>query len=1324
MKKVVARIILTMLILAMAISVFVACEFKENNVTFIDVDETTYATLPSAEARDYMKKNQPTKEGYVFMGWYLDKDVWTQKVEPEDIEKYTENGNVNVYAKWALIEQTFTIYYYDYKQSVVVAIEQYERSQADNINWNLITPTYQYSDSKYTYTFESWECDLSDLTQAYYFAYPKYTADLREFTVRYYDQDGNLIRDRDKVKYGEDVDTSKVIPSKTNYTDGKYEYKFTGWDGKWENVTSDVNLTAHYEKSLIKYKVTFKYGDGSTKIEEVSYGTDATSLADKIETQKKATAQYRYVFKGWKNENDNETYKNVVSDMVVNAIYEEQLQIYEVSFWAGDKRVQTTNEPYGTSIRSIAPTSEPVMPDDGFIYTFKGWNITSDKVTGVTNIYADFDKQSQTFEVKYYDWNGALLYTAQVESGEEAIYPYDNPTRVSTAMYDYTYKGWYMGEQSAEAKLKAVSSNMSVYAKFDESDHLYCVTFQYGDNYSKEEKYYNTYGKSVSAPINNLEMTDTAQYKYRFVGWDSELYKNIQSDLVIKAVYDKQIQQYEVSFWISEDSDDVKDCIKSSFVNYGESAVAPTKVVKNADDGFSYTFLNWDKSFDNIQADTRVNAVFNKQSQTFVITYEEWNGKILYTERVQTGETSTYKGDEEPHRESNPQFEYEFIGWSNEEKLTYVTETIAVRAQYSEKIRTYTVTFDYGYDNRTVVMENVPYGTNLLGQEPTETDRESTVANHFSFLGWMGDLGYIYQDTTITARWAETLRKYLVKFIIDGITVSEQEVGYGQCPTRPSISSMASTPKFEYLALGWGIADGNFKEGQFVDFDDEDYDENNFVAIDVANTKVNEDTLVNEQIVYTAIYLRTIREYFVTFINEQILGTKVEVAKIKVKYGSDVTSLAPIVTRDMTQSQVYTFANWSGDLTNITSDIKVEAEYSWAWRKYLVTYYYDVSTDDTIQYAEYYSEEVEYNKGVQNKPAIPESKWTVGFEYKFARWGAGDDDNYYSDVDHVFGDTAVYAQYDDLRRKYLVTFFDLSMYKLISTTELYYEEKITTKIENDGYYFDAWYRDPDCTTMFNSDTEFVDGIMMLFGNTVIKGIEYSGSVITGYNGTLADVILPRYIDGVKMKEIKKEAFANNEVMETIYIPNTYSKVNAYIFKNIEELDIYTEAVNGAGLDYPYGWNSWWNSNNGVIGSGSSKRLVTNNVENVVTQGDYRYMLIGSGNTAIISKFVNNNAARSYIQSTLDYQNPSFVQVTNVDEHTGQEREIYTIETTDKTIALRRLAMPHSPVAQISVAYLFLIRFRQSRRTLSAVLLQISTFKEMSRQSVAFRAVGI
>ncbi|MDE5548701.1 MAG: leucine-rich repeat domain-containing protein, partial [Clostridia bacterium] len=483
---------------------------------------------------------------------------------------------------------------------------------------------------------------------------------------------------------------------------------------------------------------------------------------------------------------------------------------------------------------------------------------------------------------------------------------------------------------------------------------------------------------------------------------------------------------------------------------------------------------------------------------------------------------------------------------------------------------------------------------------------------------------------------------------------------------------MSKTAQYEYSALGWVTDSGNYNEGQFVDFDDENYDENAFAGIDVENTKVNEDTLVGEQIVYTAIYLRTIREYFVTFFNEQILGERQQVLQIKVKYGSDATSLAPTVERDMTVSTVYMFDCWSKDLTCILGDTEVDAKYTDDLRPYTVIYYIDISTDDNVVYAECYRETVKYSKGVQNKPETPESKWTVGFEYKFARWGAGTDETWLSDDEYVRGDTAMYAKYENLRRKYRVTLFDLSMYKLISTAELYYEEKITTIIENDGYDFDAWYRDPDCTDMFNQDTESVDGIMMLFGNTVVSGLERSGNVVTGYHGTLADVILPRYVQGTKMTEVKKEAFADNEVMESIYIPNTYKKVNAYVFKNIKELDIYTEAVNGALLDYPYGWSSYWNNNSVLVGSNDS-RTVTNNVENVVTQGDYRYMLVGGGNTAIISKFVNNNSARAYIQSTLDYQNPSFNYVENIDDKTGQKRNVYDISYEPKTYNITTIA---------------------------------------------------
>ncbi|MDE7079032.1 MAG: leucine-rich repeat protein [Clostridia bacterium] len=1238
MKKVATKIILAVLILAMAISVFVACETKDTySVSFVSEEGNVTDAMTVAEAQEYFK-SLPTREGYVFKGWYLDKDVWQQEIKStEDIEKYIINGNVNVYARWLPIVDAITILFLDYNQASLL---EYQCDRSD-VDLSFLKPSAKPNDEKYTYTFDHWNCDLSDLTQAFYTATPVYNAELRVFEVKYYDQ-GNLIY-TEKVKYGEDANSDRVKPE-TKPSTAQYDFKFAGWDGVATNVTSDVNLNAMYQKSLRRYKVTFNFGDNKTEVKQVSYGEAAIEPQN---TQKSSTAQYKYNFVGWDNNFDN-----VQSDIVVNAKYSQEARVYEVSFWVDDKCIQSTNVPYGA--KAVAPSNVVKEPNDGYIYTFSNWDTSFDSITGNTKVNAVFDRQSQFFNVVYRDWNGDILFTETVETGNASVYKDETSQRESDPQYNYEFTGWTNSE-----KLSDVRSNLEVYAQFKQTTRYYSVKFLYGDD--KTYTFHVKYGEGAVAPT-DTQKTNTAQHRYEFLGWDTS-FDNIQKDTVVNAIYSKQIQVYTVRFLIDKGAENEK-CIQSTKEPYGAKAIAPTEVVKKSDDGLVYTFREWNKSFDFITEDTDVEAVFDVATQEFEVKYVNWDGTILYTDTVNTGEASVYVGDA-PQREANAKYEYVFKEWSSandpetssKADLSNITKSFAVYAHFTPQIRKYTVTFEYG-DGKTKVIENVEYGSReVIGQEPTDTQKTSTAKNDFTFLGWKGYYGYVESDLTITAEYTETLRRYLVKFINDGVVVSEQEVAYGFCPTMPNIVAISNNVQYNYTVLGWGIVKND--DEQFKGENDE------FQPIDVTAVEVH------GEITYTAVYLRKIQQYTITFYNDKVLGIRVEVGKITVNYGDDASDLAPIVERDQTQSHVYTFSGWSKDLTFVSSDMEVDANYSWEWRKYWVVYYdvvvdddgYAVVVDGVVQYNEYYREEVEYNSGVQNEPEKPTRRSTVGFDYSFVRWANGTDEGKYSDPSHVLGDTEVFASYEEYRRKYRVTFFDLSVYELISTAELYYEEKISTTIERDGYDFDAWYRDPDCNTMFNMDTDFVDGIMMLFGNTVIKGIQRSGNTITGYNGTLTNVILPRVIQGTKMTKIKERAFEDNAIMESVYIPDCYSTIGRYAFSGLgkkdDEFDIYTQVKGLGTLNYPAGWDPAWNWN--YLTMSSNYRLVTNNVENVVTSGDYRYMLISSDkNTAIIDKFINNNASRAYIEETLEYRKPSFVYTDHVDEKTGQTRKIYEI----------------------------------------------------------------
>ena len=131
MKKTVAKIILTLLILAMAVSVFIACETRDTySVSFVSEDGVATDAMTAEQAKEYLA-SLPSREGYVFKGWYLDKDVWEQEIKStEDIEKYIVSGNVNVYARWIPIVDAITILFLDYNKASLLEYHC-DRSDAD-----------------------------------------------------------------------------------------------------------------------------------------------------------------------------------------------------------------------------------------------------------------------------------------------------------------------------------------------------------------------------------------------------------------------------------------------------------------------------------------------------------------------------------------------------------------------------------------------------------------------------------------------------------------------------------------------------------------------------------------------------------------------------------------------------------------------------------------------------------------------------------------------------------------------------------------------------------------------------------------------------------------------------------------------------------------------------------------------------------------------------------------------------------------------------------------------------------------------------------------
>ena len=178
------------------------------------------------------------------------------------------------------------------------------------------------------------------------------------YTVTFKDWDGTTLKTEQVIEGGSA--TAPANPTRVGYT-------FTGWDVAFNNVTSDLTVTAQY--TINTYTVTFKDWDGTTlKTQTVNYGGSATAPAN--------PTRVGYTFTGW-----DKAFTNVTSNLTVTAQY--TINTYTVTFkdWDGTVlKTQTVN--YGGA--ATAP-ADPIREG----YTFAGWdkafnNVTSDLVVTAT----------------------------------------------------------------------------------------------------------------------------------------------------------------------------------------------------------------------------------------------------------------------------------------------------------------------------------------------------------------------------------------------------------------------------------------------------------------------------------------------------------------------------------------------------------------------------------------------------------------------------------------------------------------------------------------------------------------------------------------------------------------------------------------------------------------------------------------------------------------------------------------------------------------------------------------------------------------------------
>ena len=276
------------------------------------------------------------------------------------------------------------------------------------------------------YVFVGWSDNVSIITDNITVT-PIYKA--KTFNVTFVDYDGKEIA-KQEVEKGKSA-TAPANPTREHYT-------FTGWDIKFDNVTSDLTVKAQYK--INTYTVTFIGFNGvELSKQTVNSGEAATAPeAPAIET---------YEFLGW-----NTSFNCVTSNLTVKAQYKQIT--YTVTFVDFDGR-EISRQTVIVGNSANAPTT----PDREH-YTFTGWDIKFDNVRSDLTITAQY--KMNTYTVIFYGIDGNELSRQTVNSGEAATAP-EAPT-----IAGYKFNGW-------SGDFDYVTSDLEITAEYKEIKPAFIV---------------------------------------------------------------------------------------------------------------------------------------------------------------------------------------------------------------------------------------------------------------------------------------------------------------------------------------------------------------------------------------------------------------------------------------------------------------------------------------------------------------------------------------------------------------------------------------------------------------------------------------------------------------------------------------------------------------------------------------------------------------------------------------------------------------------------------------------------------------------------------
>lgn len=431
----------------------------------------------------------PTKNGFVFEGWYTDLEYTTVFDA-----SYTITSNMKVYARW-LLDEDLTVRYYDFDGKVIDT--QIVRPLA-----TIEPPTLLDTDK---YTFVRWSIELARVTES---CNIRPIAMLRQYDIKVYKDAQEVLSLT--LPYGTVIDLYK--PSLELKTQILQDYLLDEQGNKHNflyTVEKDIKLFLQYEPKV--YKVNYQLNGGINSSENPDTITAQTVVELKDPTRE------GYTFKGWYMPYK---YQGSIVEVKFNkGSFKSDVTFY--AKWANDKNYAYYLD--GESCIGAEYLAEgeslSLMPKTKDFYNFSGWYIDSNltqtvtaEVMGTETKFLYSKWTPKTLAVNYSGVNGADFR----EDINPTTFKITEQKKLYSAKYidGYEFKGWYLDSDFTKQITElnsttiTVDGDITLYARFEPKD--YTVTYNISGSVVDTQTY--KFGQK-------LDLLNTAKKGYELDGW-------------------------------------------------------------------------------------------------------------------------------------------------------------------------------------------------------------------------------------------------------------------------------------------------------------------------------------------------------------------------------------------------------------------------------------------------------------------------------------------------------------------------------------------------------------------------------------------------------------------------------------------------------------------------------------------------------------------------------------------------------------------------------------------------------------------------------------